>query len=312
MPNYNHARFLPACLAAIAGQSVPAREIIVVDDASTDNSVAVLQELARQYPTLRIYRNEVNQGFMGAVNRGISLATGDFLCLPGADDEIMPGLFEKSLRLLAEHPQAGLCASICRMVDLESNLSYNFGVHVSDQPCYLPPEKVFEYARAGRLIISSATTVWRRDALGQAGNYHAGLRWHCDWFAMFALAFRYGLCFVPEVLGEFRSSPGSVSNSGKRQGEVQREVLRYALEILEREENRDIAPKFRHSGMLAPFGKEMFGLIVGHRRYWKNLTATYLRHAVWWTLRIEAKKILPRSVARVYYKLAGVSGEGAS
>jgi len=309
VPNYNHSRHLPACLRAIATQSVPADEIIVVDDASTDNSVEVLESLALQYPSLKIYRNPVNQGFMGTVNRGVDLARGQFICAPGADDEIMPGLFEKSLRLLAEYPQAGSSAAICRIFDMKSGLSYNFGVAISSQPCYLSPQKIVELARQGRLLIFSSTMLWRRDAFLKAGKYHVPLRWHCDWFAMFALAFRHGLCFVPEVLGEFRLDPSSVSNRGKSKLKVQLEVLRYALDLLDRPENQDIAPLFRQSGALAPFGKEMLWLVLTRRRYWKNINPTFLRQSLWWTCRIEAKKILPRSAARLYYKLAGVGAE---
>ncbi len=306
VPNYNHSKHLPNCLAAIANQSIPAQEIIVVDDASTDNSLEVLDGLARQYPALRIHRNELNQGFIGAVNKGLDFATGEFVTIPGADDEVMPGLFEKSLRLLAENPQAGLCATICRLRDLKSGLAYNFGAHISDQPAYLPPEKMLDLARQGRLLVFGTTMLWRREALLRAGKYLPGLKWHCDWFVMFSIGFRHGMCFVPEVLGEFRVEPSSVSNRGKRKRDAQKEVLRYALELLDRPENQDIAPLFRRGGILSPFGKEMLWLILSDRRHWKNLNPLYVRQALWWIIRIEAKKVLPDSIARLYYKLAGV------
>lgn len=78
---------------------------------------------------------------------------------------------------------------------------------------------------------------------------------------------------------------------------------------MDQPENQDIAPLFRRSGVLAPFGKEMLWLVLTRRRYWKNLNPTFLRQSLWWTLRIEAKKILPPSAARIYFKLAGVSAE---
>jgi|SRR5665213_3166388 len=307
VPNYNHGKYLPRCLAAIAEQSVPPDEIIVVDDASTDNSVEILEGLRKKYPIVNVNRNEMNQGFMGTVNRGVELATGDFVCMPGADDEVMQGLFEKSLRLLAEHPEAGISGAICRIFDVKSGLNYNFGVHVCEKPCYLPPAEIVRLARLGRFLVFGTTMLWRRDALLKAGKYHPDLKWHCDWFAMFAAAFRHGMCFVPEVLGEFRVVPSSVSNQGKKKLKVQLEVLRYALELLEKEENQDIAPLFRQSGVLAPFGKEMLWLVLTHRRYWKNATFVFLRQSLWWIIRIEAKKILPNFVASIYYKLTGVS-----
>jgi len=312
MPNYNHASFLPQSLAAVARQSVPANEIIVVDDASTDNSIEVLESLARQYPTLKILRNPVNLGVAGAINRGLEAATGDFVTLPGADDEVMPGFFEKCLRLLAEHPDAGLCAGICRMFDTDSNLSYNFGLHITDQPCFLSPDRIMELVRQDRFLVFTAAMFWRRDAMAKAGNFQKDLRWHTDWWPLFALAFRHGVCFVPEVLAEFRSKPSSFSNKGKKKFKAQVEILRYALDLLDRPENQDVAPLFRKSGVLAPFGKEMLWLVLFHSRYWRNLNPTYLRLALWWTIRIEAKKVLPHSVARLYYKLTGVSADSGT
>src|SRR5882762_8012778 len=106
VPNYNHAQYLPVCLPAILNQSVPALEVIVVDDASTDNSVEVLKAFAQKYSSLRFYRNDQNRGVNYNLNFGLSVAKGDFVFFPGADDEVMPGLFEKSLTLLQQYPKA--------------------------------------------------------------------------------------------------------------------------------------------------------------------------------------------------------------
>ncbi len=309
VPNYNHSQYLPACLRALATQSVPADEIIVVDDASTDNSLEVLQGLARQYPLVKVYRNPVNLNVAGAVSRGIDLASGQFVYLASADDEVMPGFFKRTLPLLARHPEAGLCAGICRMIDMDGNLSYEFGRNITGVPCFLSPQQVVQLVRQDRFLVFGTAVLWRRDAMLRAGKYHAALRWHSDWFPMFALAFRHGMCFVPEVLAEFRSRPSGLSNSGMKNLKIQLGILRYALDLLDQPDNQDIAPLFRQSGALASFGKEMLWLVLSHRQYWKNINPTYLRLALWWTLRIETKKILPRSVARLYYKMAGVSAD---
>ena len=226
VPNYNHSQYLPACIRAIATQSVPADEIIVVDDASTDNSVEVLQGLARQYPSVKVHRNPVNLGVAGAVSRGIDLASSQFVYLASADDEVMPGFFERTLPLLAGHPEAGLCAGICRMLDMNSRLSYDFGRNITSVPCFLSPQQVVQLVRQHRFLVFGTAVLWRRDAMLRAGKFQAGLRWHSDWFPMFALAFRHGMCFVPEVLAEFRSRPSGLSNSGMKQLGIQLELLR--------------------------------------------------------------------------------------
>ena len=122
VPNYNHGAHLPACLKALLSQSVPADEIIVIDDGSTDNSVEIIEQLARQHSIIKFYRNDQNRGVIYTFNRGVDLATSQFIAGCGADDEVMPGYFEKSLRLLAEHPEAGVSAGICQFKDLGTGL----------------------------------------------------------------------------------------------------------------------------------------------------------------------------------------------
>src|SRR5437762_2359536 len=86
VPNYNHAHYLPKCLAAILGQSLPPTEVIMIDDGSTDNSLEVLGQLAREHPNLHVHRNERNRGVVWTANRGIDLAQGDYLFFTAADD----------------------------------------------------------------------------------------------------------------------------------------------------------------------------------------------------------------------------------
>ena len=88
LPNFNHAQHLPASLAAILSQSLPALEIIVIDDCSTDNSVEVIQSFAAKHSTIRFIRNEVNQGVVWNMNHGLKLARGDYVVFPAADDQV--------------------------------------------------------------------------------------------------------------------------------------------------------------------------------------------------------------------------------
>jgi len=307
VPNYNHAKYLPTCLESILKQSVPPQEIIVIDDGSTDNSLEIFEGFARKHSQIKIHRNEVNRGALYTINRGVDLATGELICMWGADDEMLPGFLEQSLRLFAQHPSAGLSATICRMSDVNKGLVYYFGYGIADRPCYLSPQDVVELCREGRFLVFTASTIYRRQALLEAGKYQQDLRWHSDWLAMYTSAFRYGMCFVPEVLSEFRILPGGFSGKGMRNPTEQRAVLRHLLEMLDRKEYADVVPLMRDGLALAPFGKTMLWMLLSDKRYRKYVTLAYLRRAIWWTLRIEAKKILPRSVTALYFRLTGYS-----
>jgi glycosyltransferase involved in cell wall biosynthesis len=75
LSNYNHARYLPESLAAICGQTRPAGEILIIDDGSTDDSVAVIEDFARREPAIRVLRNERNLGLQASIARALPLIT---------------------------------------------------------------------------------------------------------------------------------------------------------------------------------------------------------------------------------------------
>jgi glycosyltransferase involved in cell wall biosynthesis/SAM-dependent methyltransferase len=88
VPNYNYARYLRLRLESIWAQTVKVREIIVLDDASTDHSDAVIRELMQESPIpINYVRNEANSGSVSKQwAKGVALAKGDFVWIAEADD----------------------------------------------------------------------------------------------------------------------------------------------------------------------------------------------------------------------------------
>ena len=70
VPNYNHARYLPRCLAAIFAQEYAPDEIVVIDYASTDNRFLLVREPQSFYNLLRLVRNDFNPGAVATINNG--------------------------------------------------------------------------------------------------------------------------------------------------------------------------------------------------------------------------------------------------
>lgn len=312
LPNYNHARFLPTSLQAILDQSVPAQELIVIDDASTDNSVDVIESFAAKHPSIRLVRNDKNCGVVYGMNRGLELATSDYVGFAAADDQVRPGLFEKSLRLLAEHPNAALCCTIGEFREVTSGLVWHVGVNMSDAPCYLDPDQLVDLERQNKLFIASHTAIMCRQRLFEVGKFRPELKMHCDWFAMYMIAFRYGICFVPEPLGTCNVQPGSVYTGGIQRKEEYRGILSRMLEYLTRDEFNAPAERVRKGGSLFLFGKPMLQLLVSNRRYRGFLTPTFLRKNLWHIAKLEVKRFLPRSLANLYFRLAGYRARTSS
>lgn len=104
-PVWQGERFLREALESIRAQTRPADEAIVVDDGSTDESVAIADELAAEWPVLRVLRRE-NGGSAAARNTGISAATGDLITFLDADDLMVPTRLEQQAAYLAAQPEA--------------------------------------------------------------------------------------------------------------------------------------------------------------------------------------------------------------
>lgn len=114
IPNWNGAHHLPTCLESLRGQTYANSEVIVVDNASTDGSQALL---ARDYPEVQVVALAENLGFAGGVNAGIQAARGELIALLNNDTEADSNWLAELVRALQEHPEAGLAATKLRLFD---------------------------------------------------------------------------------------------------------------------------------------------------------------------------------------------------
>jgi len=297
IPNYNHARYLERALEAVVHQSVPPFEIIAIDDASTDNSLEILERYARAHPVLRVCRNEHNRGVVFNMNRGLELARGEYITFPAADDEVVAGLFEKSLRLLAEHPEAALSCAVCEWRYVDSGMTVHAGIGIADKPCYLSPEEMVRVAKEKSLLIVTSSTLMRTDALRGVGGFIPELRWHCDWFAAYTSGFRHGICYLPELLSLANILPKSYYQSGHKRTE-HRQVLLKLLELLDSPAYADVKPHIRASGELSLFAMPMLRLLWSRPEYRDFINVTLIRKSLQRSLELAGKAILPAWLAR--------------
>lgn len=100
IPCFNHASTLERALLSCLKQSFLS-EIVVVDDASTDDSLKVMQELAGSYPSMRIHRMPKNSGPAAARNAGVSLTSSEYLVFLDADDEFQGDFLRAAQEMLA-------------------------------------------------------------------------------------------------------------------------------------------------------------------------------------------------------------------
>jgi len=104
IPCYNAAEHLPRSVHSVKKQGIDGTEVIVVDDASNDATVAVAERLRTELPNLRIIVQPVNGGAAKARNAGLQQARGQYICFLDADDAYGDGVFERVLAVLDETP----------------------------------------------------------------------------------------------------------------------------------------------------------------------------------------------------------------
>ena len=108
IPNWNGSRWLTGCLDAVAAQTRPPDEVIVVDDASRDNSVAVAQAHPLAPTVIALERNG---GFARAVNHGIRAASADAVALVNVDVVLAADWLERTILALEADPRAASVAT---------------------------------------------------------------------------------------------------------------------------------------------------------------------------------------------------------
>lgn len=301
VPNYNHARYLSDVLNAILGQTRPPDEVIVIDDASTDNSRVVIAEFARKYPNVRPIYLDANRGVVPNLNMGVEIARGEFVCFAAADDHILPGFFEKSMAVLKANPDADLVCS-------DPVIFYDNHIDEMERK-RLPFDNVTRFIPAAELVqimqnspkfaIPGYTVLVRRESVLTAGLFLPDLRWACDWFMLLVIAFRHGLVYLPEGLAAFRVSRDSYHVAGMRDWAQQRTVLLELVRVLNSPAYADVRQSFVDSGVMAVIGPSMIRLAAENEQARALLRPWVARRIRWHQFRGAVSASLPTAVKRI-------------
>jgi glycosyltransferase involved in cell wall biosynthesis len=285
MPNYNHAHYLGAALEAMLNQSYQPHEILVIDDGSTDNSVAIVERLQRDAPHVRLVRHAQNQGVIASANESLALVTGDFIHLAAADDRVLPGFYEKTMRLLAQYPQAGLCSTLSLAIDAQGREQGRVpGPVVTSRPDFITPERGLHLLRQYGWWVYGTTAVVRRKALLEMGGFRPELEFICDWLVYQVLPLRYGACFIPEPLVAWRKMDMGYGGSGIANTQHALTLIDRTIALM-RSEYRDVFPPdyvtFRENIWLGAVSQAAWGRVRREQRAFLDGAAGWLRTPTW-------------------------------
>jgi glycosyltransferase involved in cell wall biosynthesis len=204
LPVYNAGRYLPGALGSVYAQTFKDWEMILVDDASTDDSAKILA--AQDDPRLVVLRNDTNLGLTRSLLRALEVARGQFVARLDADDAAEPERLSRQVHYLQEHPHVGILGSAYTVVD-------EGGKVIGER---LMPETPVEVRWASMLHcpFGHPTVMFRRTLLEEHGmTYDPAWEPGEDydlWARLLAVVDGVNL---PEPLVRYRSHAQSVSNS---------------------------------------------------------------------------------------------------
>jgi glycosyltransferase involved in cell wall biosynthesis len=204
VPNYNHAAYLPHSLASIAAQTRPPDHVLIIDDASTDNSLEVIGRFISQHPNWRLIKHTERLGVFAGQNEALNYLKTDWISFLGADDLLHPTYIEKGLRGAVGQTTPNLICGCVKIIGHVGRSTLRPILLPTFKPCYISPDEVRRLLEIGDNYFSGVVCLYRRQAVLDSGGFDRSLESLSDGVLMRQLAIRSGIYFIPEILGYWR------------------------------------------------------------------------------------------------------------
>jgi len=200
MPLYNGERFLQDAVHSVQKQSYPFWELIIIDDASTDEGLSLAQSFSDNDDRIKVKKLKKNLGAGNARNQGLAVAKGDYIAFLDADDIWKFSKLEKQIKFMKEH-DALICYSDYDFI-AEDGTSLHRKIEA------LPKIDFTKLLKAN--YIGNLTAIYNASVLGK--EYFSDLRMRQDWAMWLMLIQKAKFAFgIPENLSAYRVRKSSIS-----------------------------------------------------------------------------------------------------
>jgi hypothetical protein len=231
MPTYNAGRYLRPAIESVLAQTFTDFELLIIDDQSTDGSLAVLN--AYDDPRIRVVQNEQNIGLVRSRNNGLRLASGEYIAVLDADDVTLPNRLEEQVRCLREQQDVGIVASGSLIIDAEGNTLETHNYDMS-------PEQMYCTLTFANEIFHSSVTFRRQLILG-IGGYDESFKYAED-YDLWLRASRFSkIVKLNKILVKWRQTETGISRRFAQEvADCANEVyLKHVTELVGAGANRD-------------------------------------------------------------------------
>jgi glycosyltransferase involved in cell wall biosynthesis len=213
VPCYRYGHYLRQCVESALAQAEPVR-VLIIDDASPDDSAEVAADLAASDARVALMRHRANKGHIATYNEGIEWATSPYLLLLSADDYLLPGALTRAVRVMEMHPEVGLVfGNAFELVEKGTMIPVEpfaaAGPRVKD--CIMTGQE-FVTRSGARNIVPTPTAVVRTSIQKSVGGYRSDLPHSGDMEMWLRICVCASVGFVDAYQAVYRLHGGNMSN----------------------------------------------------------------------------------------------------
>lgn len=217
IPAYNSAKFIAAAVNSINAQSTPIYEIIIIDDGSTDNTEQIVAKL----PGNISYYKQPNQGPSAARNKGIEIATGDWIALLDADDQWTANKTRLQLEALKANPTLHFIFGDEAEIDTEENVITPSSLdkhHLLTELKKNSGEPILNALAAlvKKNFVPTSSALFKRSTALEAGSFNSAIRFGEDLELWAKIVAHYPATCVPDALILRRKHNDSATTATER------------------------------------------------------------------------------------------------
>jgi glycosyltransferase involved in cell wall biosynthesis len=213
VPCYRYAHFLRQCVESVLSQDVSQIRVLILDDASPDDTPNVARAIAVKDSRVTVVRHTTNRGHIATFNEGIDWARADYMLLLSADDYLTPHSLGRAVGVMDRHPEVGL--TFGKALELrDSDLAADLQLQSLTQHC--GPPKVLSgidyIVQSGcRNIVPTPTAVVRTSVQKQVGGYRSTLPHSGDMEMWLRFAARAGVAQLDGYQAVYRQHDTNMS-----------------------------------------------------------------------------------------------------
>ena len=218
VPCYNYAKYLRQCVQSVLSQRDADVRVLILDDASPDNTPEVAEQLASDQRVTYV-RNHTNLGLIGTANKGVmEWASADYVVLLSADDALTPGSLARSTRLLDANPDIGLVYGMALM--LHDHRPQLIVEDINEAPSkILAGHKFLQLICAYGNFVPTSTAIMRTSVQHRIGGYDPQIKHTSDLDMWMRTAATGSIGFVDAVQGFYRWHDANMSAAYYRRPE---------------------------------------------------------------------------------------------